>query len=130
MSKKISREIFTLARIASLNFQKHKFALDTFSQLFNIVSHFDLLNSRFKYNVDYFKKRIKKKNDLETTLRVEDFIHEMLQFKDETSLSSLNKKHQISFEKTMNKTVLIKYVHKKTNDEKIVNSQDINPQDI
>ena len=114
-----------IIEIILFNLQKHKLASETLLRLFNIVNYFDLLNSRFKYNIDYFKKRIKKRDDLEAILKIDDFIHEMLQFKDETSLSSLNEKHEISFEKIMNKTILIKYALERINDEKTVNSQDI-----
>ena len=120
-SKKIRCETSTFARIVSFNLQKHKFASETLLRLFNIVNHFNLLNSRFEYNVDYFKKKIKKKNNLKTTLRVDDFIYEMLQFKDETSLLSLFEEHEISFEKAMNNTILIEYAHERINDERIMN---------
>ena len=85
---------------------------------------FNLLNSNFEYDKNYSKKTIKKRKKFEATLKIDDFIHVMLQFRDETSLSSLNEDQKVSFEEAMNNTILIEYV-KRINDEKTMKSRDI-----
>ena len=91
----------------------------------NTLAQFNLLSSHFEYDKNYSKKIIEEREEFEAVLKIDDFIHVMLQFKGGTSLSSLNKENEVSFEEAMNNTILVEYAHDEISDEQTINSQDI-----